>query len=399
MTPSPQSVGMSQVVISDPRPALLPPPFPSESIAGGPATSVGSRLRGCALRVAQFGIGLVMAQSVVGAVILLGWTSRFMRRSGTRMWARQAGEAGGRMLESVCDWPGWFLSSDPARDAAPGVRGRLAHLLGSLGLNLKLGLRMLGNTWVLTLPGTALMQLSWYDGWNNSFNKGYEQAAVGPGLGILGLVLFMAAMVYVPMAQARQAMCGDWRRFYDFALVGRLIRREWLGSALLALGFATLAVPVTLLRTAPAFFTQINPALAHHSAEQAALLLDRYFLASALVFLPIFVGLHRFAARLYAGALLRALRGGAVFGADLGDPEMRMLNDLGLTGPKAGSAVPSWRRIAAWLGTRIGQACAAGFILLCWFVVVAQVYVGEFFLYHPGWGFLNHPLIQLPVLR
>jgi hypothetical protein len=35
-------------------------------------------------------------------------------------------------------------------------------------------------------------------------------------------------------------------------------------------------------------------------------------------------------------------------------------------------------------------------LFLLWLLFTVQVYVGEFFCYHPVAGFLNHPTVQLP---
>ena len=61
-----------------------------------------------------------------------------------------------------------------------GLMGRA--IFGSLGANLKLGAQSLFNIWVLTLPPCALWLFAWWGGWENSFNKGYEQFAVGPSV-------------------------------------------------------------------------------------------------------------------------------------------------------------------------------------------------------------------------
>ncbi len=38
-------------------------------------------------------------------------------------------------------------------------------------------------------------------------------------------------------------------------------------------------------------------------------------------------------------------------------------------------------------------------LALVWFAFVAQIYASEFMNYHPGIGFLNQPLVQLPWFR
>ena len=76
----------------------------------------------------------------------------------------------------------------------------------------------------MILPVGALWLLSWWGGWQNSFHKGYEQAWVGPVVGLLGIGLFLPVMTYVPLAQARQAATGSWRAFWDLSLIRRLAR-------------------------------------------------------------------------------------------------------------------------------------------------------------------------------
>jgi len=140
------------------------------------------------------------------------------------------------------------------------------------------------------LPGCLLWLFAWYDGWNNSFNKGYEQAIVGPMVFVLGIVLFVAAMLYVPMAQSRFASTGSWRSFFQFRLVWKLVRQEWLGSLVLAGLYAMLAFPVNILKTFPQFFPQIRPELELLSAEDAISFLKIYFSGSCLLFFPFLLG-------------------------------------------------------------------------------------------------------------
>jgi len=37
-----------------------------------------------------------------------------------------------------------------------------------------------------------------------------------------------------------------------------------------------------------------------------------------------------------------------------------------------------------------------GLLIAIWFGFIAEVYISEFFNYHPFYGFANHPLIQFP---
>src|SRR5262249_35650377 len=123
-------------------------------------------------------------------------------------------------------------SLSPSDGERVGVRGSFQRLgrglIDSLWLNLRIGFRAITNTWILTLPAGLLWWFGWYDGWNNSFNKGYEQAPVGPLISIIGIIWMIAAMFYVPLAQARQAATGEWRSFFQFRLLWSIVRARAL---------------------------------------------------------------------------------------------------------------------------------------------------------------------------
>ena len=86
------------------------------------------------------------------------------------------------------------------------------------------------------LPG-ILWAGAWWAGWDNSFNKGYEQASVGPLVGVGGVVLFLLLMPYLQIAQARHAETLDWRCVYRF----RENLKIWTGAP-----FAAALLPIAL---------------------------------------------------------------------------------------------------------------------------------------------------------
>jgi len=83
-------------------------------------------------------------------------------------------------------------SVSPSRSFGRYLWTILKALGQSLWMNVRLGVQSVFNTWLLTLPACVLMLFGWYDGWNNSFNKGYEQFLVAPGISWLGMMLFIA---------------------------------------------------------------------------------------------------------------------------------------------------------------------------------------------------------------
>jgi len=367
----------------------------------------------------KFLLGMAFTQSVFGALLVLGWTQRLTRRSVLKHWWRQASPAarGGDFVEwlredettaSEAHWPNWVIA-DQARAAwrsaaTKGGPSRLGLLLRlsfrSLSINLKSGLRAIACTWSMTLPGCALMLFSWYAGWQNSFNKGYELHAIGPATGLSGLLLFVAAMSYVPLAQARLAATGDWRCFFEFRTVWRIVRERWAGSLLLALAYLAAALPLTVLKTAVYFLPNHFPQMETWDGEQALRFLKAYFFWAAACFFPLFVLLRLLAGRLYAGGLLAALAQGTVRPHDLAPAELEALERLGLRGGRRRSPAGRFVRVLAWLGSRAGRALSGTALFLLWFLfVVKTVYLAEFLNFHPVLGWLNQELVQLPLLR
>lgn len=358
--------------------------------------------------------GGALCQGVFGSILVVGWTFRLAQRLVLRQWWKQSGSPSENIsFENFVarmpahrqhqHWPNWILEQNRAwlsAPSAPGwskIRATCKALSHSLWQNLKLGLQAIFNTWVFTLPGCLLMLFSWYAGWQNSFNKGYEQAAVGPLTGFAGIFLFIAAMYYVPMAQIRQASTGDWRSFYQFKVVWQLIRRRWLACLGLALLYAALSLPVTILKTLPAFFPQINPALVDLSpAEALAFAKTYYFYAGFAVFIS-FVLLRVAAARIYASSLLACVQSGAMHEESLAENEWEALHHLDLMSVRLRRPRHFLVETLAWFGTKIGRVTVGVAIFLVWFAFVSQVYVSEFFNrseYSRGW--LNQPLVQLP---
>ena len=326
------------------------------------------------------------------SLLALGWTQRWMRRQSLRTWHARAGEAAPE-LDTFCESlgeqthaPNWILGES---------RERLRDWLRSLGANAVQGLAVALNTAVLVLPGSALWLFSWYAGWNNSFHKGYELAFVGPTLGLMGVAAFIAAMFYVPLAQARQAVCGEWRSFWDFATVQRLVRQRFAGSLRLAALYSGLSIPVTMLKTAPIGFDRSAWVASASSAELTSALNHYYFWAGLFVFAA-FVVLRRSAARLYAEALHEAIQDGALPTTALRPFEFEAFRAAGLDTTATRSDSGLILRAASAVTRFVWQPAAVGLLAAIWFTFVAQIYVSEFFNYHGLHGWLNQPLIQLP---
>jgi hypothetical protein len=366
----------------------------------------------------KYVIGALFCLSIAGAVMIVGWTCRLAQRSALRYWWARSDQKrkGTRLSDHLAQhnavhehlhWPNWFAHQNfrqtiRGRDAAPPTSGFLSHLLKapfhSLALNVKTGLQAIFNTWVLTMPACILWLFAWYDGWNNSFNKGYEQAPIGPLTGILGIMLFIAAMLYVPLAQARQAVTGDWRSFYHFSFVWALVRRHWLACLFLAAMSSLFFVPVMILKTAPTFIGQ-QPRFADMTNPQLIAELNRYFFAAAFLIFPFYVYLRVLAARIYARGVLHAVQTGEITVADLSPKErmeLQRLNLIQVNPPRSRHVLLRVATSTTSLAIFGAGIFATAFI---WFTFVAQIYVSAFFNYHEPLTWLNQPLVQLPWFR
>lgn len=373
---------------------------------------LGYQLYRTLLFVWKFLAGVLLTQTLAGSILVVGWTYRAAQRAVQKRWWKMSGATDACFCDFVqCSsfhralggWPNWVLEHNRAWTSAhriPGAAriGRIwKALFHSLWLNLKIGVQGIFNTWVLTMPGCVLMLFSWYAGWHNSFNKGYEQAIVGPLTGFGGIVLFIAAMYYVPMAQMRQASTGNWRAFYQFKLVWQLIRKKWLACFGLAVLFSAFSVPVTVLKTVPEFLIQINPSLADRSPSELLGIAKTYYFYAAFVLFAAFVLLRIFAARIYAASLLENVQSGALTEDSLAENEWETLHRLDLLTVRPQQKRHLLVRTVRWLGTRMGRATTGFALFLVWFSFIGQVYVSEFFMKSPmGRGWLNQPLVQLP---
>jgi hypothetical protein len=395
-------------------------PFPDQPLAGAPAAgNVQYRPATLLQRTLVFPIkflwGMLFCQGLLGSILVVGWSYRLAQRAALRSWFSrssrpQSRAAFGEFLADQdfsrhhADWPNWFLQQDfrdvVAQPLKSGLATRLVVLLRglvhSLWLNFRIGLRGILCAWALTLPAGVLWWFGWYDGWNNSFNKGYEQAAVGPLISVLGIVWFIVAMFYVPLAQARQAITGEWRSFFDFRFLWRLARANRLACAGLALLYCAFAVPLNILKVTPMFWPQMNPALADLSATRALSALNHYYFWCALVMFPAYVALRVVAARIYAAAVLRTVQLGQTTDASLHRVEREALDRLGLLELRLKPQRSALVRFVTWSTTRVGRVVATTALIFLGFAFVAQIYISEFFCYHGALAWLNQPLVQLP---
>ena len=287
------------------------------------------------------------------AVFVLGWLMRMMHRE--EAFAR-AGLSAGTYGGARPRLPYWI----GGEVAAP---GRFSRLLGSAIENLKLGLAATLTLFLGTAPFAVLWLLSWWGGWENSFNKGYEQAWAGPTIGLIGTAIALPLLAYQPMALAHQAARGTIRAYFDVATVVRLIRAvawRYLGLSIL---IVVAALSVLIAKAAPVFIEQWRPGFMERDADAVREFANsyRFWVSAGVLALLLFV--RRASARLHARATIVAAQS---------------------------------QSKQSWFGFGVGLVQCA-LLMSVWFALVAQIYIGQFFNHH-WFGWLNVPLLGLPWL-
>ncbi len=362
--------------------------------------------------------GAFGALNFVGAVIVIGWTSRLMQRHALHIWWKhsQPWNEGVRFqtfvgseeeLRDHLTRPNWslrqqFLAHLRSEEHEKRTRTRKAtFILGSLFVslwrNLKIGAQVIFCTWVVTLVPVMLWQFAWTHGWEISFTKGYEHSAVGFSTWLLGTILFIGVMFYLPVAQARQAVSGDWKAFFHFKAVRHLIKRRWFFCFILAGLYALVSIPVMWAKSAIYFIGNNNPTVEAMTAVEQLQFLNNYlFIVSLFIVLPAFVFLRIVATKIYASSLREAVKTGDAEKARLSEFESNAFRALGVNErPQKERALPT--RFVLWTGSLTGRITTAVLCFFIWFSFAFQPVVQQFFIYQPGGkGYLNHPLVQLP---
>ena len=368
-------------------------------------------------RVWEIFLGAVFVQSPIFAIVVIGWVYRYMQWTALKCWwnIRGANSLSGSFADFAREHepfrdherrPNWIFTQRPIQTFKKRItadesvfrkmHGLIRVIYASGKKNFVIGVQGYFNIFVLTLLPSILWQFGWYSGWDNSFNKGYEQHDYGILISLIGIAIFIALMFYLPMAQARQAITGEWRSFYQFNTVWQLVKSRPMACLFLAGLYSLISIPLTLFKSIPLFIGNINPATETMSNLQLLEYMQGYFFRTGILFFVGYVILHRVAAKIYAKALIDALATNAITIKNLSSWEVEVLARLSLLNidpsKQTHIAVKVAKSIArpAW---KVGLTTAT---VIIWFSFVAQVFTSEFLVYHPLHGMLNQPLVQLP---
>jgi hypothetical protein len=352
----------------------------------------------------RYTLGALFTLTPITAVLVVGWTQRATARAVAYRWHAKANGTKADFsafataeedTAALAHWPRWIMADNArelfaqARTAgiARGAALVLRALFGSLWLNATLGVRALIPILIVALPAGLLFLFSWWSGWDNSFNKGYEQSWIGPTVALTGIAYFIVAMTLLPLAEVRHAVNGSWRAFFDIAFLRRVAREVKPGLIGLGLAFVSAGFIVAVLKTAP-----LGLGNTAASPEDALKMAKGYPLFVAAVLFPLYVALRLAAARVYAKATTRLA---AKVGPDAFAPRERsLLERLDLHGGAA-PARGNFAKLVVGSGSLVTGALASVVMFAVWFGLVGEIYVSQF-LVHDWTHWVNHPLIQLP---
>jgi hypothetical protein len=349
--------------------------------------------------------GALFTLTPVTAILVIGWTQRATARSVARRWHREAGNADKDFADfaradddtsALARWPRWIMADDAGRLLGEARRAGLLRalaliaraLFGSLWLNAKAGLRALVPVALVVLPAATLILFAWWGGWENSFNKGYEQAWVGPIVSFLAIGYFIVAMTLLPLAEVRQAVNNSWVAFFDVVFLRRVAREAKLGLIGLAILFATAGFVVAVLKIAA-----LPLGNAAETPADALRIAQVYPLAIAALLFPLYVALRLAAARLYARAAVKVAAKDGV--EAFAGRERSLLERLSLDGGAGARARGALTRLVAGSGSLAAGAVATTVMFAIWFGFIAEIYTSQF-LAHDWTHWVNHPLVQLP---
>ncbi len=303
-------------------------------------------------------LGTLFTLSAPTAILLLGWFMGHMRHHAHRV------------ANIPVPRPRWFTG--PATKG-----GKLWRAFGGIWTLLRRGIGASLSLFVATFPFAVFWLVAWWAGWENSFNKGYEQAFVGPITGLLGIAIFAAIMVHLPLALVHQSVTDRAFSMFEIAKVRSALAHTGWAYVFWTATLLIFSLPLFASRGLPVFGEGIIPTLSEMSAEQVAnLKLLFKLITGAYIFLALVI-LRRWSAVIFARAVQRAAWG----------RDAELWQGTLLKGKE-----PPKRTSTPW---RFSRAIRMVVLLSLWVGVAVLIFVGQF-LNHSWFVWLSHPFVFLP---
>lgn len=259
----------------------------------------------------------------------------------------------------------------------PRGQGIVSRMLGGLARNIRMGVSAAIALAIATFPFAVFWMVAWWAGWENSFNKGYEQAFVGPLLGFSGISLFALIMIYLPMALAHQAVEDRAFALFEFGRIRSAVACAGWRYTLWALVALILALPIFAGRGLPVFAEEFIPGFADMTgSEIQEMQLGIALATGAYVFLAT-TYLRSWSAGIYARSAMRALRGR--------DASV-WVESVIETAPNGTTGRRPWQ---------VTRGLHLVLLFVIWSALALLIFVGQF-LNHDWHIWLTHPFVFLP---
>ncbi len=319
----------------------------------------------------------LFAMSYVSSLVLVGWGYRWMRKIVLRSWWKQGRPERYQTFEEFAA----TLEKHPVE-----VRPKLFSLFRNLGL----GIQAIFCTYLVAGLGCALMAYGWEFGWVNSFHKGYEFYFVGILTSLAGMVLFTLSMFHVGLAQVHHAVTGKRYAFFDFHFVWQLVKSRLFAY----LGFATLVSLFYVLGQIPKVVVLGPEFVQQDELSNRALFwrLTSFYYLMSLLFVPSYLIVRWLAAKMYAGAVVAALKAGRLTREDLHPVLVDWLEKT--------KAMPEGTQGSHVVVRGVKKLWRIGLYVAVFLILFASIfpvrYTGEFLVYHPIFGFANFEYFQFP---
>jgi len=351
-------------------------------------------IRRAAVLLLRIAGGSFRCLNPLGSLLMMGWVMRSARQRALAVMMQASNLSEAEKLERCrAVFPDFCPMRLPGFVIGEARGGGIRRLWRALAGNLRTGIAAAFSLYVLLLPGQALMLFAWWGGWENSFNKGYEQALVGPLVSFAGIGWFVAAAYYASFAIGRQSLAG-WQAFFQWRLNWRLLRlRPWFGFGL-ALLTALAVLPFSFGRMGPFFFPKTIEGFEQMDAEALSALAVQYTWVVLAYVLLAGLLLKRLAAGFYAHALIAAYAANQMAAEELTGPERAVLQGLALENRAPEEKSRWWYRLLRGFSQRVQRLVLLVASLAAWFGVIAQLYIVQF-ANHDWLLWINHPMLEL----
>lgn len=342
------------------------------------------------------------------APLISGWLGRHMRFAAVRTWAASSDKESKLIFFNNPShaiykyWPHWTtLGSEAQGEFIPAANDTLIHkafkwlkkIIYSLRSDYSSGLLIAFNVWLLTLPLSLLFFLGWQSGWEVSFTKSYEEGSYVPLLFIFSISFLCFIMLYLPIAQARQAVHGNWKSFFDFKTIAIIARH--VRFRLFVLSILTLVSSVFLMiltKIIPTLFEQIYD-LDIHDRPHFNEVVSSHFFFTVLFFYILLIIIKSMNAKVYALGVMKALASGSLALSSLGEFERSILieNKLFESFQKKYKHHPY-----RWLN-RLADYTLLFATFGIWVSFILVIIIGQFMnMNSQDWFY--HPLLHLPYI-